>query len=73
MSNDDNAGIFNNDKIPERKSEISQEGSKVEVEEKVLKKEELVEEVLKNEMEKIESKIDEEIIQNENEEKHSPQ
>jgi len=73
MSNDDNAGIFNNDKIPERKSEISQEGSKVEVEEKVLKKEELVEEVLKNEMEKIESKIVEEIIQNENEEKHSPQ
>ena len=73
MSNDDNAGIFNNDKIPERKSEISQEGSKVEVEEKVLKKEELVEEVLKNEMEKIESKIYEEIIQNENEEKHSPQ
>jgi len=38
-----------------------------------LKKEELVEEVLKNEMEKIESLIDEEIIQNENEEKHSPQ
>ncbi len=37
MSNDDNAGIFNNDKIPERKSEISQEGSKVEVEEKLMK------------------------------------